>query len=114
MHQLPTGTVIYVDLGLPPSTKGHEQQKRRRCMVVVHWPALKLLMIVPISGSKPPVELYTTVELKANGNGLTKDSFALCHQMRSVSDKRLGPTIGRLHALDVEKIKAVVKGMLGL
>jgi len=73
-----------------------------------------LLIAVPISGSRPKVELYTTVELKAGNNGLTKDSFALCHQLRSVSEQRLGRTLGRLSALDLEKVRAVVKGMMRL
>jgi len=83
-------------------------------VVVVHWPQLQLLMAVPISGSEPKVELYTTVALKPGTNGLTKDSFALCHQLRSVSVERLGHTLGRLNALDLEKVRAVVKGMMGL
>lgn len=51
---------------------------------------------------------------KAGSNGLTKDSFALCHQLRSVSVERLGRMLGRLNALDLEKVKAVVKGMMRL
>ena len=108
------GTIVQVDLGLPPGTNGREQQKHRPCVVLAHWPQLQLLIAVPISGNKPPVELYTTVELKAGSNGLTKDSFALCHQLRSVSVERLGRTLGRLNALDLEKVRAVVKGMMRL
>lgn len=55
MRQLPAGTVVQVDLGLPPGTVGREQQKHRPCVVVVHWPQLQLLMAVPISGNAPPV-----------------------------------------------------------
>lgn len=114
MQQLPPGTIVQVDLGAPPGTKGREQQKHRPCVVVVHWPQLQLLMAVPISGNKPKVELYTTVELKAGSNGLTKDSFALCHQLRSASEERVGRTLGKLSALDLEKVRAVVKGMMRL
>lgn len=52
--------------------------------------------------------------LKAGHNGLTKDSFALCHQLRSVSEQRVGRILGKLSALDLEKVKVVVKGMMGL
>ncbi len=114
MQFLKPGTVVQVDLGMPPGTKGHEQQKHRPCIVLVHWPPLHLLLAVPISGSKPPAELFTTVALKAGSNGLTKDSFALCHQLRSVSEERLGRTLGQLHPLDLEKVRAVVKGMMRL
>jgi mRNA interferase MazF len=114
MHQLPPGTIVQVDLGLPPGTKGREQQKHRPCVVVIHWPQLQLLMAVPISGSKPKVELYTTVILKPGSNGLIKESFALCHQLRSVSEERVGRTLGNLSALDLEKVRAVVKGMMKL
>lgn len=108
------GTIVQVDLGMPPGTKGREQQKHRPCVVLAHWPQLQLLIVVPISGNKPPVELYTTVDLKAGSNGLVKDSFALCHQLRSISVERLGRTLGHLTALDVEKVRAVVKGMMRL
>ena len=108
------GTIVQVDLGSPPDTKGREQQKHRPCIVLVHWPQLQLTLAVPISGSRPKVELYTTVELKAGSNGLTKDSFALCHQLRSVSVERVGRTLGKLNALELEKVKAVVKGMMRL
>ena len=59
-------------------------------------------------------KLFTTVALKAGHNGLTKDSFALCHQLRSVSEQRVGRILGKLSALDLEKVKVVVKGMMGL
>lgn len=114
MQLFQPGTVVQVDLGMPPGTKGREQQKHRPCVVLVHWPQLQLVIAVPISGNKPPVQLYTTVELKASNNGLTKDAFALCHQIRSVSEERLGRTLGRLKALDLEKVRAVVKGMMRL
>lgn len=114
MQQLQPGTIVQVDLGTPPGTKGREQQKHRPCVVLVHWPPLQLLMAAPVSGNKPPVELYTTVALKAGSNGLTKDSFALCHQLRAVSEERVGRALGRLSALDLEKVRAVVKGMMRL
>jgi mRNA interferase MazF len=114
MQQLPPGTIVQVDLGLPPGTKGREQQKPRPCVVVVHWPQLQLLMAVPISGNRPKVELYTTVALKPGANGLTKDSFALCHQLRSISEERVGRALGGLSSLDLEKVRAVVKAMLRL
>ncbi len=63
--------MIHVDLGMPPGTKGREQRKHRPCVVLVHWPPLQLLIAVPVSGNKPPVELFTTVVLKGGGNGLT-------------------------------------------
>ena len=114
MNQLAPGTVVQVDLGAPPGTVGREQQKSRPCVVLVHWPQLQLLMAVPISGNEPPVKLFTTVALKAASNGLTKDSFALCHQMRAVSEQRVRRTMGQLSLLDFQKIRAVVKGMLQL
>lgn len=114
MHQLSPGAIVQVDLGLPPGTVGREQQKHRPCIVLVHWPQLQLLLAVPVSGNKPPVQLFTTVPLKAGKNGLTKDSFALCHQLRSVSEQRVGRTLGHIALLDLEKVRAVVRGMLRL
>lgn len=114
MQTLQPGTVVLVDLDKAPGPVGREQQKYRPCLVMVHWPPLQLLIIVPISGGKPPVELYTTVPLRADRKVLIKDSFALCHQLRVVSEERLRRTLGRLNALDLEKVRAVVKGMMNL
>lgn len=114
MNKLLPGTLIQVDLGVPPGTVGREQQKSRPCIVLAHWPQLQLLMAVPVSGSEPPVKLFTTVALKAGSNGLTKDSFALCHQLRSVSEQRVRRISGQLSLLDLHKVRAVVKGMMQL
>lgn len=114
MQQIQPGTVVQVDLGVPPGTRGREQQKHRPCVVLMHWPQLQLLIAVPISGNEPPVKLFTTVALKADNNGLSKDSFVLCHQLRSVSEQRLGRTLGQLSPLDLQKVRAVAKATMQL
>lgn len=113
-EDLAPGTVVDIDLGLPPATRGREQQKRRPCMVVVHLARLGLLVVVPISGNAPRHIAFTSVAIAAGTNGLTKDSFALCHQVRSVSPERLGKVRGQLNRLDLERVRAVLKAMLQL
>jgi mRNA-degrading endonuclease toxin of MazEF toxin-antitoxin module len=82
--------------------------------VRVHWSQLQQLIAVPISGNVLKVELYTTVALKPGTNGLTKESIALCHQLLSDTQERVGRALGNLSALDMEKVRAVVKGMMRL
>lgn len=115
MADLVPGTLVDVDLGVPPATKGHEQQKRRPCLVVAHLAKLGLLVVIPVSGNRPSHMAFTSVAIAASGaNGLAKDSFALCHQVRSVSPERLGKVRGRLNALDLERVRGALKGMLQL
>jgi len=114
MANLLPGTLVDVDLGGPPATRGREQQKRRPCVVLAHLEKLGLLIIVPVSGSKPTSTTITTVPLIAGANGLLKDSFALCHQIRSVSPDRRGRVYGKLSALDMERVRLVLKQVLQL
>ncbi|WKZ64960.1 MAG: type II toxin-antitoxin system PemK/MazF family toxin [Flavobacteriales bacterium] len=115
MADLAPGTIVDVDLGEPPATKGHEQQKRRPCVVVVHLTKLGLLVVIPISGNRPTHVAFTSLALAASAaNGLAKDSYALCHQVRSVSPERMKKVRGQLGALDLERVRGVLKGMMQL
>ena len=84
-------------------------------MVVAHLAKLGLLVVVPVSSNRPSHMAFTSVAIAASeANGLTNDSFALCHQVRSVSPERLGKVRGQLSRLDLERVRGALKGMLQL
>ena len=101
------GQVIDVDLGTPPTeVQGHEQGKRRPCVVISAFNSLKLVIIVPCTSRK--FSHYTVVRLNHGSGGLTNESYVLCHQVRTVSFQRIKKSIGQLNALDLERIKTVL------
>ncbi len=107
------GDIVDIDLGLPPNQiKGHEQGYTRPCVVIKPMDALKLAVILPITGTENSYMHYTTVELKAGTGGLTKDSFVLCHQIRTVSIDRLIKKRGTASPRDLSKIISVLKDTL--
>jgi mRNA interferase MazF len=111
----PKGQIVDVDLGLPPGeVKGHEQGNLRPCVVVKSLGNLGLVIIVPCTSKEPKVPLYTVVRLNQGSAGLTTDSFALCHQIRTVSISRIVKERGRLDAKEILKIHSVIADTLEL
>jgi mRNA-degrading endonuclease toxin of MazEF toxin-antitoxin module len=98
----------------PEAIKGHEQAKLRPCIVVKSLPSLQLAIVLPITGAQPPSHLYTFVFLPLGSGGLKKDSFALCHQIRTVSFDRMQKLLGKVDAKEFLKIKAVLSDTLEL
>ena len=91
------GDLVWVDLGKPPDeVKGHEQGKKRPCVVLSNYGLLKLALIAPCT-SKPKSYLSpTSVLVSAGIGGLSQDSMILLHQMRTVSHDRITEKIGVL------------------
>ncbi len=86
--------------GLDPSV-GHEQAGRRPVLILsddVISRAIGLVAIVPLTTWKKGRRIYPTeVLLPADTTLLPAPSLALCHQVRTVSARRLSPATGRLH-----------------
>jgi mRNA interferase MazF len=100
------GDVVWADLGMPPNEiKGHEQAKIRPCIVIAVFNAVKLALIVPCTTQKPPQSIYTTVALSES---FSKDSFALCHQLRTISFERILNKKGQLSPKDLAKVQSVL------
>jgi mRNA-degrading endonuclease toxin of MazEF toxin-antitoxin module len=115
MKQYQTGDIVIVDLGLPPvAIKGHEQAKTRPCVVVKFFPSLKLMTVVPCTSQEPKYSLYTVVPLTAGAGGLAVESYALCHQIRSVSIDRIIDKKGALSLNDWLRIRTVLIDAIGL
>jgi mRNA interferase MazF len=107
---------IVVVLSLDP-TVGHEQKGVRPCVVVsapevIVEQRYPLVCIVPITGTPGEGALYPRLEPGASG--LTKPSFALIDQLRSVDKNRVTRFLGRVSAEELKSIDEGLRLYLGL
>ena len=110
-----TGDVVDVNLGSPPDqVKGHEQGNTRPCVVVKSFERLGSLIILPITGTEQRYSLYSIVELQAGASGLTKNSYALCHQIRTISLSRITRKRGSISQRELSKVITVLRDTLEL
>jgi mRNA-degrading endonuclease toxin of MazEF toxin-antitoxin module len=72
---------------------------------------LGLVVIVPLT-SPPRTISPTIVDCSQDPFNQGKPSFALCHQIRTISTKRVVKTLGALDDTHFEKILTVVADML--
>lgn len=108
------GIVVLVELD---PTIGHEQRGIRPC-VAVSDPAVNadqrfpLIAVVPITATAGEGALYPT--LAPGANGLTKASFALVDQLRSVDKRRIRRVFGRVTSAELAAIDQGLGLFLGL
>ena len=92
---------------------GSEQGKTRPVLIISHEEVNQLLSVlnaIPISSRKDYRNIYANeVLLKAGTAGLSRESIALCHQIRSIDKKRLIKQIG---SIDDEVVQAEILGAL--
>jgi len=111
---LPRGSLVLVDL---EPALGHGQRGTRPCLVVSD-PAVNasqrfpLLAVVPISGTPAPGALYPP--LAPGANGLTKLSYALVEQLRSIDKQRIRRRYGQVSEAELAAIDAGLRLYLGL
>lgn len=104
--------VVWVDLGEPPTqVVGHEQGRRRPCIILKTFPSLKLVWIIPCTSSTS-LRYFSVVRLEQGVGGLNQESYALCHQLRTVSMDRITGQIGILDTINFDKIKSVIYDIL--
>lgn len=106
------------EVALDP-TVGDEIQKTRPCVVVngAGIRNLGLRVVVPITewNASTMARRPWFVELAPDANnGLTKQSAAACHHVRSVSLQRFKDKTGRLSADDMLSIRASLKITLSI
>ena len=112
--RLERGTVVLVDL---EPTVGHEQRGVRPC-VVVSDPEVTtdqrfpLLCVVPVTGTAGHGALYPA--LAAGASGLTRPSFVLVDQIRSMNKRRVRRVFGRVAPSELEAIDNGLLLYLGL
>ncbi|MCX6317113.1 MAG: type II toxin-antitoxin system PemK/MazF family toxin [Bacteroidetes bacterium] len=103
------GDILDVNLGNPPKeVKGHEQGMERPCIVIRSFNNLELAIVVPLTSKEPKYSLYTIVKIPKGTAGLTADSYALCHQIRTISFDRIKGKRNRLDHTEILKIHSVL------
>jgi mRNA interferase MazF len=113
--QVKRGDVVDVNLGSPPEEiKGHEQGFIRPCVVMKALSPLKLAIVVPLTSKASKKPFYSVVALEKGFAGLKFDSFALCHQIRTISFDRIFNRRGQLSEKDFLKIQGVLADLLEL
>jgi mRNA interferase MazF len=106
-------SIIWVDLGTPPSeVKGHEQGFDRPCVVLKDYTNLKLTTIIPLTTTKPNYAMYSVVAVPSATTILKDDSYALCHQIRTVSHGRIRKFEGTISNEEFLKIRGVLFTLL--
>jgi len=111
------GEVHWADLA-PRS--GSEQTGRRPVIIVSHdgfnqtvgW---RSIIVVPIStsasqGSRGP----TVIEIPAGAGGLSKTSFAVCHQVTTLDRAKLTKILGALPGDVLEEVEQGLKAAMDL
>ena len=111
---LDRGAVILV--GLDP-TVGHEQHGLRPC-IVVSDPVVNadqrfpLIAIVPVTGTAGEGALYP--RLSPGKSGLTKASYALIDQVRSIDKRRIRRVFGQVGGNELDASDQGLELFLGL
>jgi len=111
------GDVYWADL-VPRS--GSEQTGRRPVIVVSHdgfnqTPGWRSVNVVPISTSSSQGKRGPTViELSGGSSGLTKLSFAVCHQVTTLDRAKLTQRVGSLPHGPLREVEQGLKAAMDL
>ena len=107
------GEIVDVNLGKPPKEiKGHEQGFKRPCVIIRTFSHLGLAIVIPCTSKMQKYNYYTLVKLKKGSGGLSVDSSALCHQIRTISFDRISGKRGKLEKKNILKIQSVLIDIL--
>jgi len=101
----------------PDPSVGKEIQKKRPCVVVsdnVFNTSSPLAVVVPLTDAagKSPDVLH--VEVLRKEGGLSKDSIALCDQLKAIDQVRIDEKLGNIPADTMAKITLGIKRVLAL
>ena len=108
------GTVVLVVLD---PTVGREQRAVRPCIAVSDAAVnadqrFPIIAVVPLTGTPGQGALYP--ELSPGKSGLTKSSYALVNQIRSIDKRRIAAVYRSLEPADMEAIDEGIRLFLGL
>lgn len=115
MSSFQIGQIVWLDLGSKEKgeVKGHEQAKERPCLIINALNHLKLLIIIPLSTKEPKNPyFYNIVKISKEKSPLKEDSYALCHQIRTVSIQRVASNIGVLSDSDLDVIRYTIMDLI--
>ena len=106
-----------LEVNLDPSL-GREYMKTRPCLVVQSDRLNKysqLTVVVPITGAENIKRLGPTfIPIRKGEAGLSKDSVAICHQIRVVDESRLGKQLGYVKQETMQAVARALKVVLDL
>lgn len=108
------GTVVLVELD---PTVGHEQRGVRPC-IAISDPEVNaaqrfpLIAVIPMTGTPGEGALYP--EMAPGPSGLTKTSYALIDQLRSIDKRRIRRVFGRVSEAELLTIDQGIELYLGL
>ena len=108
------GSLVLLDLN--PSV-GHEQRGVRPCVVVsdpevVSDQRFPLVGVVPVTGTAGEGALYP--RLQPGSSGLSKDSYALVDQIRSIEKRRIQRVFGSISRAEMSAVDKGLALFLGL
>ncbi len=102
---------------IPDRSVGKEIQKKRPCVVVssnIMNSNGDLAIVCPITEGKGLQFDIIHIEIKKGEGGATKESVALCDQVKAVDQSRLMEKLGNLSANAMHKIDKGLKVVLDL
>jgi mRNA interferase MazF len=108
---------MVVEVSLDPVV-GHEQGRTRPCVVVQNDVGNRFsttTIVVPLTDAahiRTPSPIY--VLIRQGDGGTTKDSFALCDQIRTVDQRRFRSLYGALASDTMTRVDAALLISLGL
>jgi mRNA interferase MazF len=98
LNKLSVGEVVEIDLD---PTKGHEQKKRRPCLVINLHPRLNLVTVFPITDAKNKSGKVFIVIKDLKLAGLSKASVIDTFQIRTLSTDRINKKMGKVSDTEV-------------
>lgn len=111
--QLARGDIQDVDL---EPTIGSEQGKRRPCVVVSvdEMTAGEVVTVVPLTSTEYRGGPAYVARLEVRETGLPATSWALAHQVRTVSKRRLTARRGHVASTALDRVDEALRYVLGL
>lgn len=106
-----------VQVSLDPA-QGSEIKKTRPCVVVQNNTGNKYspvtIVLALTDAENVPTDYPMNVRISKGEGGIEKDSVILGNQIRSIDERRILKTYGRLSAATMKKVDAALKRSLGL
>lgn len=100
----------------PDPSVGHEQAGRRPVLVVSSNDALdtipQVVTTIPLTTRERP--WATHIAVAGEHTGLTRSTWAICEQVRTISTQRLQTRIGTANAATLDNVGRVLRYLLNL
>jgi len=105
--------IYNVDFG---KGEGHEQSNQRPAIIFKTVGELGLYLVIPLTSNLEHLNLPYTVQInRTSSTNLRENSVALVFQLRVVNRTRITSSqIGKIEDYQINKIKTIIKEMLGI